>query len=521
MEYKSDKGLIEAFKAEEKKIEIFKNVQEAIDHWQEYSLEKKGKFISSIPYDISILPEDVQEIFIKELSMAGIFKKRELTKSIKKFKKLVPEEDLQPKPKFNPKPYAEMVFKDFHFKADEFERFYIYDSNNGVYRERADVYLRHYLRKKYLDEKDLKKYCVNEIVAHIRDLSFLDIEKIEDLMPPLNLIPFANCIYDIDTNKTIEYSPDFFFTTKLKVKYNPHSPGCPTIDKIFHEIVRNEDVITLYEIPAYAMYRAYPYPKINFLYGSGGNGKSVFANILTRLIGSRNIATENSYDLQTNRFAGGNLFDKSINITTEMEYSILKNTTILKQLTGEDLIRCERKYGRVFHFYNHAKQIFMGNAIPETLDTSFGFYRRVLLLEFPNKFIIGENAIPNLVRDLPESEIEGLALWAIIKLRELKDRGFVFTRHKATEKVGKEYEAISNPLSKFLEDYTEKDYMSDIFCDDFYERFVEFSQEKGIRPMNQNIVGRRMTQLGHKSKLVTHEEKRASAYFALKWTYSS
>jgi len=518
MKYKSEKSLIEAFKAEEKRLEIYKNVREAIEHWQEYSLEEKGKFISSIPYDIAILPETDQDIFIRELSRVEICKKRELTKNVKKFKKVIPEEELRPKPKFNPKHYAEMIFKDFHFKADELDRFYIYDEINGIWRKKADIYLRHYLRKKYLDEKDLKKYCVNEIVAHIKDLSFLDIEKIEDLKPPLNLIPFANCIYDLDTNKIIEYSPEYFFTTKLKVKYNPDCGGCPTIDRIFHEIVREEDVITLYEIAGYSMYRDYPYPKIFFIYGSGGNGKTTFSNILIRLFGVRNVSTENSYSLQKDKFASGGFFEKYINVSMEMEYTLLRNTELLKRLTGFDLIKCDRKFKEPFQFYNYAKMIFMGNAIPETLDTSPGWYRRVSLTEFPFKFVEGKNADPDIVKNLPQSEIEGLALWAVIKLRELRERKFVFTRHEEILKVKEKYEALSNPLAKFLEDFTEKDYMSEIFCDEFYEKFAEFLQEKEMRPMEQNAVGRRMTKLGFKNKEVTRFERRGYAYLGLKWT---
>ncbi len=517
MERKSDKSLIEAFKAEENKLKIYDKVQKAIDHWQEYTLEEKGKFLADVPLDISMLPEEQQEIFIKELARAEICKKRELTKNIKKFKKLKPEEEKQPKSIFKAKLYAEMVFRDFYFKADEFGRFYIYDAINGVYRERADVYLRHYLRRKYLSDEDSSKHKIGEIVAYIKDWTFTDIDKIEELTPPLNLIPFANCIYDIDTGKQIEYSPEYFFTTKMRVKYNPDCGGCPTIDRIFHELVREEDVISLYEIVAYTFHRAYPYPKIFFLYGSGGNGKSVYANILTRLIGKRNVATESSQSLQTNQFAGSNLEGKAINIATEMEYSVLRNTEMLKKLTGEDLVRSERKYSETRHFTNYSKVIFMGRAIPETIDDSYGWYRRAFLGNFPNRFVIGKNADPNLVRNLPESEIEGLALWSLIKLKELRKRGFIFTNHVSVEETKREYLALSNPLAKFLEDRTERDYQSEIFCDEFYERFSEFLKEKEMRGMASNAVGRKMTDLGFRRESFKREENLYKAYLGLKW----
>lgn len=423
---------------------------------------------------------------------------------------------------FDPEPYAEMVFNDFHFKTDESKRFYIYDSRNGVYRDKAEIYIRYWLRKKYLAKGDYSIHKVNEIVTHIRDLALQDVvesgvESLEEMMPSLNLIPFANCIYDIDADEQIKYSPDYFFTTKWKVRYSPQAGGCPTIDKIFHEIVRSEDVITLYELAAYCMWRAYPYPKMFFFYGDGGNGKSAYSNILTRLIGSRNISTETTNSLQTSRFASGNLYDKFVNIATEMEYTVLRNTTYLKQLTGEDLIRKEQKFGDVFNYYNYAKIVFACNAIPETVDTTFAWPRRVFLLEFPNKFIIGKNADPNLVRDLPQEEIEGLALWSIIKLKELRERKFVFTRHESTEKVAKKYKNLSNPLTKFIEDYCKKDYRREIFVDEFCEKYIEFLEEKKLRVITENAIQRGMTRLGYKSKIIKQGDKRASAYLGLKW----
>jgi len=422
------------------------------------------------------------------------------------------------KVKFNPRHYSELINKQYILRADLLKRLWFYDSKFGIWREKGDIYLNSILRKSMLGEKDFKKYCVSEIVAHLEGLCFNPEEPEE---PDLNLIPFNNLIYDIKKDKTIEYSPKYFFTSKLRVKYNPECGGCPTIDKIFHEIVRDEDVITLYEIIAYSMYRAYPYPKIMFLFGSGGNGKTAFYNILVRLFGKRNIALENSINLQYNKFSTGKLCGKFINVASEMEYSILKNTTILKQLTGEDLLDCERKFKESFPFYNYAKVIFIGNEIPETIDKTYAFYRRVLLLEFPNVFVLGKNADPDLVRNISEKEIEGLALWAIIKLRELKKRGFVFSRHEETEKIKKVYEDLSNPLAKFLEDYTEKDIFSEVFKWEFYDKFVKYLTDKGIRPWTQIALSKRMRSLGYQSKVVKMEDETNWAWLNLKWKENS
>ena len=246
-----------------------------------------------------------------------------------------------PKSRFNPRPYSIHILSIHQLKYDKYKRFWIYDNKLGIWKDQAELILNSILRKKILGNTDYKRYCVGEIIADLKGLTY---DSVVPKEPEPFLIPFNNGIYDIKNDRFIEYSPDYFFINKLPVDLNEKHRECPTIDRIFKELVAPDDVITLYEIIAYCFYRAYPYPKIFILYGSGGNGKTAYTKILNRILSKENISLVNCNELQNNRFASSQLFGKLCNISGEMEYSMLKNTSTLKECCGEDLISCERKF---------------------------------------------------------------------------------------------------------------------------------------------------------------------------------
>lgn len=420
--------------------------------------------------------------------------------------------------KFNPRPYSLEVLSNNFLKYDKYKRFWIYDKTVGIWRDKAELILNSDLRKKILGDKDYKRYCVGEILADLQGLTW--VEEVPEEPEPY-LIPFKNKIYDLKNNELLDYSPDYFFINKLATNINEENTECPTIDKIFRELVDPEDVITLYEIPAYCLYRGYPYPKIFILYGSGGNGKGVYVRILTKLLGKGNISLVASEDLQSNRFASSQLFGKLLNVSGEMDYAILKKTSMMKRCCGEDLINCERKFREPFSFMNYAKMMFLTNQVPLTSDKTYAFYRRIFLLEFPNKFILGESADPMIVNKIPQEEFEGLAWRCLEKAKKLYNKGFVFTNHERTEEVTEKYEDLSNPLNKFLEECTVEDIDGDIAVGDFNERYLSYLKEKGFRVWTEREINKAMKDKGFRQKtLHTAEDGKDTTYRAwleLRW----
>ncbi len=418
------------------------------------------------------------------------------------------------KNRFKPRPYSTDILEQYSFKYDKFKRLWIYDSHKNIWKDTAQLDINSILRKGILGDDDLKRYCVAEIIADLQGLTYTG-EGISE--PPAHLIPFNNGIYDLEKEELLDYSPQFFFINKLAVNIDEQNQECPTIDKIFRQLVNSRDIDTLYEILGYTFYRKYPYPKVFILYGSGGNGKTTYVKILSEVIGIENISLVGANDLQFNRFASSQLFGKMINVSGEMDYAMLKNTSQIKQCCGEDLIHCERKFKEPFPFRNYAKMVFQTNQVPLTLDKTFGFYRRVFLLEFPFRFTVGKNADPMIVRSIPKEEFEGLAWKCLQRLKQIRKKGFMFTRHEATEKVTKRYEELSNPLVVFLGDHTKEDPNGNIAVRQFSDRLSSHLREKRLRLWGSREINKAMKEEGYYQNTVSEKTGKGKSHVYKAW----
>ncbi len=413
--------------------------------------------------------------------------------------------------KFSPRPFSKSLMEKYNLIFDQYKRFWIFDRSSGLWSENAETIIEVELRKELLGGELLKKYYVSEIIADVKSLSFAHKELEES---PAHLIPFNDLIYDLKTDERFKYNPKFFFTAKLAVNFNPDAV-CPFIDGIFSQLV--SDPADLFELAAYCLYRDYPYAKWFFLYGTGGNGKTVFSLILEKLLGKQNIRSITPEQFCDNNFAVADLHGKFANLSGEMSYNTLGKTAILKQLVGGDLLRAERKYKEPFYFNNTAKLIFNTNSLPKTSDKTRAFYRRLYLIEFPNTFE-GKTEDKLLLQKVTKNEIEGLAMKCIGFLMNLYDRGFFFINDCSTNELTEKYEKLSNPLVTFLAEETKRDDPNEQVSKwEFRELFVKWLKDKGFRVWNVKQINKEMKQLGYEEGRPKIEGRTDRAWLGLGW----
>jgi len=495
-------------------------------------MQRVGNSLIGIAKSIKVLkPKDAKGKRVADMSvyLASNPDPKELDQLIKEAPDFEPTEipwQPEPKPKrkeFNPRPYSNKILDKYKLLFDKHRRFWYYDSKVGIWKENFPLFLNEKLRKEVLEFKHLKKHSLSEIISDLEGLCYVENRPDE---PPAYLIPFNNLIYNLETEKTLEYNPDYFFINKLKVNYNPKAGAYPNIQTFFENIVRKEDIITLKEIIAYCYYRGYPYPKSFWLYGNGANGKSKYAEIIRRIIGKDNISGVSLTRLEESQFATWQLYGKLANISPEMSVNVIKNTNMLKSLTGQDLIAMERKFKDPFVYQSYSKLIFLCNEIPWSQDKSFAFYRRVFLLQFPNRFEIALKADPRIIDKIPELEFESLAFECLSLMKDLysEERNFAFLAHQRTMNVQKEYEKISDPLGLFLEEKTEPNPEGDIPVISFNTDFKKWQGEKNLRVWTDRQISQIMNSKGYlkrtkniRSALTDKGYQTYKAYLELNW----
>lgn len=350
---------------------------------------------------------------------------------------------------------------------------YDYNPNKGLYRIGAEVRiakaLEHVFRRLEA-EKALKISVINEVRERIKRRTYISREA-------LNKDPFIlnvqNGMLDLRTRELLPHDPKYLSTVQLQVKYDP-AATCPVVMKTLREDLYKEDLPAIQELSGYVLWRDYPAAKAWMLVGTGANGKSTFIALLKTLLGIENIASRGLVDLGKNRFATADLFGKLADLYADLEDVAIRITGIFKMLTGRDPVTAEFKYRNGFSFINTAKMIFSCNKIPEAVDDTDAFFRRWVIITFPNQFV-GEREDRNLLAKLttPE-ELSGFLNFALEGLERLRSNGWHFSNPKTTAEIRREYIRKSSPVQAFLMDCTKLDVDGLVPRAELFSQFSEY-----------------------------------------------
>jgi len=308
-------------------------------------------------------------------------------------------------------------------------------------------------------------------------------------------IQLKDKIYDVNTGKTFEVTPEYFVTNPIPYSLSEESMDTPIMDKIFTEWVGADYVRTLYEIIAYCMLPDYPIHRIFCLIGAGLNGKSKFLELLRKFIGKDNCCSTELDVLLVSRFEVTRLHKKLVCQMGETNFNEMSKTSMLKKLSGGDLIGFEYKNKDPLEDNNYAKILIATNNLPSTTDKTVGFYRRWMIIDFPNQF----SEKRDILKDIPENEYSSLALRCCITLKQLLDLR-EFNKEGTIEERMEKYEAKSNFLGSFLASFTLEDPQSFITKSDFIKKFVAWCKENRHREMSETSIGLAMKKLGIESE---------------------
>lgn len=336
-------------------------------------------------------------------------------------------------------------------------------------------------------------------------------------MPP-TWIQFKNGIIDIvDEHIIKEVTPEYF--TVNPIPWNLAGTGdTPILDKIFEQWVGKEYVQTLYEIIAYCLLPDYPMNRLFCFIGSGLNGKSKFLELLRKFLGPHNCSSTELDILLKSRFEITRLYKKLICQMGETNFNEMNNTSTLKKLTGGDLIGFEYKNKTPFEAINYAKIIISTNNLPTTTDKTTGFYRRWLIIDFPNEF----TEKVDILKTIPESEYENLAFKSISVLKNLLLKRQFHNEGNISERM-KRYEDHSDPLEKFIKEFCVEDANGKIWKFEFEKRLNGWCKENNFRTIAENTIGRKMKEKGISQEYLTSEwlvegyHKRLRAWIGLSW----
>jgi putative DNA primase/helicase len=262
--------------------------------------------------------------------------------------------------------------------------------------------------------------------------------------------------------------------------------------------------VLLYEIIGYTLLAGeYPLSKAVMLVGEGRNGKSTYLELVKRLLGSSNVVSVKLQDLTNDRtrFSICSLYGKLANIFADLPSEALRNTGLFKVLTGEDPVTADRKFRDPITFTNYAKMLFSANELPRVYDLTTAFWRRWLVVEFPNRFPPNEEFRKKLFNEiLPRYAPKILAYSLLLVAHVVREGRFSFEESEA------DYRELwlreTNSVYAFLQDMFKegvlaKDPDSRVRTDELYSLYVRYCNREDREALAKREFTVELQRLGY------------------------
>ncbi|WP_430885864.1 DNA primase family protein [Fusibacter sp. JL216-2] len=354
--------------------------------------------------------------------------------------------------KFNANYYAIYIKKNYNLIYGSDGHFYSFDE--GVWKQVPKFELLQFLRDE-LQEPRFGVWNSRREEEYLKAL-MRELYLIGEFNEHRHLINMQNGMFDTETLELKDHNPDWYSTIQLPIEYDPEAK-CPKfltfLDQIFDG---DKELVELaQQWFGYCMSMETKAQKALILYGSGGNGKGVFTDILSQVVGEENIAHVPLNELHKG-FSRVTLYGKTLNLSSENEMGGKSmNTQYFKAITGEDTITAEQKGKPVFSFRPTAKIVASTNNMPSTRDRSDGYFRRLSMIPFVKSFR-GKKQDKHL-RDKLLEELPGIFNWAVEGLVSLKENEYQFVASKASEDLLESYRLEMSPMMVFFEECIDHD----------------------------------------------------------------
>jgi phage/plasmid-associated DNA primase len=269
--------------------------------------------------------------------------------------------------------------------------FFIYEHNRrtGLWCQVSDIEMKGDIKNK-LDlikgeflKNGYNMSLINDVMEQLRISVIFD-----DWYEGSDLLLFRNGVLNIRTKEFNESRRNLYITQQLPYEYDPGATCEPIVKWLKGTQEGSWERTQVLRAWLRAVLLGYSeIQKFVEIVGPGKSGKSTYANLAHALVGDENAMISSLEHLEKNRFETANLYKKKLLLFNDVErYG--GSVSVLKAITGRDLIRNERKFQassqKPFKF--NGLVMITANEPIQTTDPTSGLARRRLTIPFDNPF---------------------------------------------------------------------------------------------------------------------------------------
>jgi P4 family phage/plasmid primase-like protien len=349
----------------------------------------------------------------------------------------------------------------------------------------------------------------NKLLAHVEkshDLrhlrAMIELAKSETCMTvslndfdadPLRL-GLKNGVLDLPTGKLTPMSPDVLVSKRANVAFDPEA-DCPQWKKFLGQVQPDREVRAfLRRLCGYFLSGIVAEHIFPFISGEGGNGKSVFVEIIAWLLGDYAVKIETAMLMEHKRSPQAaspdlmKLRGARLGFCSETSEGQRLDAARVKEMSGGDSLTARPLYGHPVTFEPSHKLLMMGNYRPEVNDNSTGMWRRIILIPFGVE-IPKDRQDPRLPERL-KAEGAGILNWMLAGLRDWRKDGL-----QIPERIGRETDAYRDE-NDLLSQWMREDCELAAGCSErkqaLYFGYQSWCERNGLHPLAQPRFTRRL-----------------------------
>lgn len=250
---------------------------------------------------------------------------------------------------------------------------------------------------------------INSVIKYFEKDALVEDDEID-----WNLIYVQNGTLSVKDHTVFPSDKETFIPKRIPWPYDEKAT-CPTIDKAFDDLTRvkgttkkdnEENILTLFEVPAYALEHEHYLKKDNLFVGEKNHGKTTLLNLDRDFLGDSNVSSIDLYQFN-DQFFMPTLTDMLANIDDDIGYGKLtiRAMGLFNSITGGGKGKTVRGMrSKPMKMVPRTKFMFGANVIPSINtrhDVAPPFIDRWVVNFMPNTFPKNKKFYPKLLSEMP------------------------------------------------------------------------------------------------------------------------
>ncbi|MBT2600904.1 MULTISPECIES: phage/plasmid primase, P4 family [unclassified Oceanobacillus] len=309
-----------------------------------------------------------------------------------------------------------------------------------------------------------------------------------------HLFNVQNGYLDLETGKLHDHDRSKLFTKISSIEFTDKI-DCPLWVDFLHQIFDGDQQLIDYlqRAVGYSLSGSTEEQMMFILYGNGRNGKSVFLDIITEMMGNytTNIQPQTimvkpqagTANSDIARLQGARLVT-----TTEPNDGMRFDEGLVKQITGGDKVTARFLYGDEFDYYPEFKLWMATNHKPIIRGTDDGIWRRMAIIPFTVQ--IPENKVDKQLKYKLRRELKAILNWAVEGYQEWKRIGL--SEPQTIKDQRKEYRTEMDAVELFIDECCYRKTGEREKANDLYKVYRDWAKNNGQYMMNSTKFGKEM-----------------------------